>query len=202
MKRKGFISKSRTRNQKKLYLILIGLAILALIFGIIFIFMISFDNKIYIKDSLIDNFSNSFSSFPLLFQTIFNNFIYIIIIWLLGISIIGIPVIMFLYLFKMFLFGFSISSIIYSYGLKGILVSLIELFPHKIIYLILILLITFYSLSFSIKLFRSLFLKVNINFKEAMNKYLKILLISLVVSIFISIYELFVCNNLFNFFNI
>ena len=202
MKRKKLISNNYNRNQKKLYLLLIGLALIAFIFGILFVFVISKDNKEFIKDNLINYYNNSNPSISLFFRTLFNYFIYIIVIWLLGISIIGIPIILFIYLFKMFIYGFSLSSIIYTFGTKGLLVSLIDLFPHKFIFLVIMLLLTFYSLSFAIKLIRYFFFKRPINFQSAMSKYLKILLISLSISIFITIYEVFISNYLINFFNI
>lgn len=196
MRKNGFISKVKSKNQKKLYLLLIGLALLAIIFGLLFIFMISKDNKDFLSTNYIKYFEDTNGSIALLFKTIFNYFIYIIVIWILGISIIGIPIVLFIFLFKNFLFGFSISSIINSFGFKGILISLIDLFPHKFLFLIVMLLISFYSLSFSIKLIRHLFLKKPINFREAMNKYFKILVISLSVSIFISLYEVFISSYL------
>ena len=191
MKKIRFISKN-SNNQKKLYLLLIGLAILAILIGCYFIFIISKDNKEFIKDNLISYFDNTNSSMELFFKTLFNYFIYIIIIWILGISIIGIPIVLFMYLFKSFILGFSISSIIYSFGLKGSLISLIDIFPHKILFLIILLLMTFYSLSFSIKLIKYLFLKKPINFKEAFNKYFRVLIISLSATIFVALYEVFI----------
>ena len=190
MKKRLIISK----NQKRLYLLLIGLAFIAILSGIIFIFLISNSNKIFIKDNLITYFNNLSSSTTIFFKSLFNNFIYIIIIWLFGISIIGIPVVVFMYLFKSFIFGFSISSIIYSFGIKGMFYVLCDLIFNKFIYLVIILLSTFYSLSFSYKLIKYLFLKKSINFRDAMNKYFKILIISLTVSLFITIYEVYILH--------
>mgnify|MGYP003295333797 CR=1 FL=1 len=51
---------------------------------------------------------------------------------------------------------------------------------------------SFYSISFSIKLFKSLFLKQTINFRVVMQKYIKILLISLIGIIIVSLYEVFI----------
>lgn len=200
MKRNSFKSKI-SKNQKNIYLILIGLAIISIVFGIIFIFLISKNNKEFIENNLTSYFSNTNSSLPIFFKTLFNYFIYIIIIWILGISIIGIPIVIFIFLFKNFLFGFSISSIIYSLKTKGILISIIDLLPHKLLFLVVLLLITFYSISFSIKLFKSLFLKKQINIRESMNKYTKILIISLSISIFIALYEVFISNYLIKMFN-
>ena len=65
MKRKSFISKNSTKNQKKLYIILIGLALLALIIGIVFLFMINNDSKLYIKDNLGNSITDSTSNISL-----------------------------------------------------------------------------------------------------------------------------------------
>ena len=185
---------NKTKNQKKLYILLIGLALISFIIGVLFIIVISNDNKLMIKDNLNNYFSNYNSSISLFFKTLFNYFIYIIVIWLLGISIIGIPIILFIYLFKFFVFGFSLSNIINSFGLKGILISLLDLFPHKFTFLIVLLVVTFYSLSFSIKLIKNLFFRKVINLKEAMKKYFKILIISLSISVFITLYEVFISS--------
>ena len=200
MKRKISLSRNNTKNQKKLYLILIGLAIIGFIIGCLFIFILSKDNNSFIKDNLTNYFNNIKPSFNLLFKTIFNYFIYIITIWILGISIIGIPIVIFMYLFKCFILGFSLSSIINSFGFKGILIALFDLFPHKISFIIVLLLVTFYSVSFSIKLIKHLFFKRPINFRESMNKYFKILIISLSISLVISIYEVFISPYLINIF--
>ena len=191
MKKNRIFSK-KSINQKRIYLILIGLAIISIFIGMYFIFIISKDNKGFIKDNIINYFNNISSSMELFFKTLFNYYLYLIVIWILGISIIGIPIVLFMYLFKSFILGFSISSICYSYGFKGIIVSIIDIFPHKLLFLIILLLITFYSLSFSIKLIKHLFFKKSINFREAFSKYFKVLIISLSSTIFVSLYEVFI----------
>ena len=52
MKKGIFKAKVNVESQKKLYVFLIGLAFLALILGIIFIFLISEENLIQIKDNI------------------------------------------------------------------------------------------------------------------------------------------------------
>lgn len=200
MKRKSFISKNNTKKQKITYYFLIGLALFSILFGILFIFMINNESVLLIKNNILNYYENISSSFSSFFKSLFNSYLYLIIIWILGISIIGVPIVILMFLFKSFLFGFSISSIFSSLGFKGITIALIDIFPNKITYIILLLLITFYSISFSFKLFKFFFFKKNINFKEAFNKYFRILLFSLIVSLFIAIYEGFIINYLVNFF--
>ena len=189
-------------NQKKIYIFLIGLAVISFLVGILFIFIISNDNTKLINTGITNFYNTDNDLWKEFFASLFNNYLYILIIWILGISIIGIPIILLMYLFKMFLFGFSLSSIIEVFKFKGILISLIDILPNKILFSIILILVTFYSISFSSKLFKALIFKVPINFREFMNKYVKILLYSLIILLFVSIYEGFISNYLLNFFNI
>lgn len=203
MKKGIFKAKTNIENQKKLYIFLIGLAVLSIISGIIFIFLISEENLTYIRDNLILFFKNinNGDKLDLLINSLFNNLTYVFTIWILGISIIGLPLVIGIFIFKSFITGFSISSIIYTYKLNGVLKTIFHIFPHQIVFLILLLLITFYASSFCIKLFNYLFLKKMINFKEVMHKYLRILLICVIGSIVSSLYEVYVSTYLLNFFN-
>ncbi len=189
-------------NQKKIYIFLIGLAVISFLVGILFIFIISNDNTKLINTGITNFYNTDKDLWKEFFTSLFNNYLYILIIWILGISIIGIPIILLMYLFKMFLFGFSLSSIIEVFKFKGIPISLIDILPNKILFSITLILVTFYSISFSSKLFKALIFKVPINFREFMNKYVKILLYSLIILLFVSIYEGFISNYLLNFFNI
>ena len=203
MKKGIFKAKTNIDNQKKLYIFLIGLAFISIISGIIFIFLISEENSLIIKENLTQYFNNinQEDNFTLLLTSSINNLIYIITIWILGISIIGLPIILIIFIFKTFILGFSISSIIYTFKWQGIIKTIINIFPHQIMFIIILLLLTFYSISFCIKLFKYLFLKRNINFKEVMYKYIKILFICIISSILISSYEAYIATYLLNFFN-
>ena len=144
---------------------------------------------------------NISNKLDLLFSSLINNLVYVLSIWTLGISIIGLPIIITIFSFKFFFFGFSLSSIICTYKWGGILRSLVHLFPHQLLFLIVLLLVTFYAVSFCLKLFNYLFFKKMINFREVMRKYLKILLICSLTTIFISLYEVYISTYLLNLFN-
>ena len=111
---------------------------------------------------------------------LFNNLLYIIIIWILGISIIGIPIVTIMFFIKSFTLGFSIASIVFNYKLKGCLLNFINIFPHQMIYFLIYMLITTYSIFFSLKMINSIINKKNMDFKIMMNKYVKILIISVI----------------------
>lgn len=190
-------TKNNILKQKKLYLFLIGLMVTGLIAGILFWFVISKEDKLLVTKNLTDFFScikegNSINYGASLLNSVVTSLIYVILIWLLGISIIGLPIILVMMATKSFIVGFSIAGIISSYGLKGIVGALVYVFPHQIVFLLLLILLGFYASAFCIKLFKYLFLKQMINFKEAMRKYLKILGISCLSGVVISLFETFI----------
>ena len=197
MNNKLYAAKNSIIKQKKLYRIIITLMIFGIISGILFIFFISKESKtkalVSIKNFFdLMNTSTGVNYGKSLLNTLVNNIGYVLLIWLLGISIIGLPITIVLAFMKSFIVGFSISSIISCYKAKGILRAFLYVFPHQIIILFIYLLLSFYSISFSIKLFKSLFLKQTINFRVVMQKYIKILLISLIGIIIVSLYEVFI----------
>lgn len=197
MNNKLYAAKSSIIKQKKLYRIIITLMIFGIISGILFIFFISKESKtkalVSIKNFFdLMNTSTGVNYGKSFLNTLVNNIGYVLLIWLLGISIIGLPITIVLAFMKSFIVGFSISSIISCYKAKGILGAFLYVFPHQIIILFIYLLLSFYSISFSIKLFKSLFLKQTINFRVVMQKYIKILLISLIGIIIVSLYEVFI----------
>lgn len=190
---------NRTKNhieiQKKKYVFLLSIILIGIISGILFILFINKEDKLLVRkeieivfDTINNHKINYFSTF---INSICSYMLSLIGIYLLGISIIGMPlIILFLYI-KGFVFGFSISSIINLYHLKGIPLVLSYLFPSHLLLLIVWLLLGYYSLSFSIRIFRYLFLKENIPLNKYFKKLNKVLLISLILTIICSLLETF-----------
>lgn len=198
------ITKDKLLNQKKKYLFLIIIMLIALVSGIFFLFFIDSDDKTILMNEL-DNFflsikDNKLNTLNTLINSISSNILSITIIWLLGISIIGIPFIIFFLFFKTFIFGFSIASIIANYGFKGILLAFSYIFPHQLIYLVIWLLLSFYSLSFSLKLFKLLFYKKSINIRDPFIKYIKIGCTCLIIAILCSLFETYITPHFINLF--
>ena len=190
-------AKEHFNKQKRIYIFLGVLLLLGIVAGILYITIISKEDKALVTET-IQNFFLQIKKMDNLNYTkgflnsIGSNLFYVIGTWFLGISIIGIPVVIFLLFIKGFIFGFSSASIISIYGFKGIFGAFTYLFPHYILLLVISVLLTFYSISFSIKLFFMLFLKKEINLKEAMHKYIKILVLSILGVFLVSIFEIFI----------
>ncbi len=127
--------KYKAIDNKKIILFLLILCLIAILSSSILITVLSKVEKESIMN-YIKEYINSFNKPDfrnILSNTLLNNIIPIIFVWLIGISIIGFPIILFIYFYKMFIIGFTISSFILTYKIKGLLFSIIYVFPTKII---------------------------------------------------------------------
>lgn len=195
--------KSNIQANKSMLIFLIIIGIIGIIIGsILNVALNETDRNLvseYLNNFIVDVKSNNLNYNASLINCLLSNCGYIIFIWLLGISIIGIPIILFLLFCKTFVLGFSISSIIANFKLKGCLLSLAYVFPHMVINLIIILFLTIYSLSLSLKLFMVIIKKQNLDFKNIMNKYLKILIICIITTIITALIEVYISPILIKF---
>lgn len=106
----------------------------------------------------VKNFSGSKVSYKSIFlQTLKNNLPVMIVLWFLGLTMIGIPMILIIDMIKGFTVGFSISFFINSMGVKGIWVSLGSVILQNIIYIPCILFCSVLAMEFSLMLFKNNF---------------------------------------------
>lgn len=188
--------KEKAMANKRIILFLSGLSLIGLIFGSLFITIISKTDQTLIQ-SYIENFMNTVQNNKLNYvdaikNTLVSNLSFTSIIWMLGISIIGIPIIIFMYFTKSFMIGFSIASFILKYKVKGLIYAIVYIFPHHFINLVAFTLLMVYSIKFSYYLLSSILKKKTIHFKNLMNPYLSVLVIVVVTLLITSIYETFV----------
>ena len=130
--------KGTIKVNKKTLLFFTILLIIGIIAGSIFMAILSETDKKLVTDyfnNYISNIENNKLNYlESIKNGLFNNLLYIIIIWILGISIIGIPIVTIMFFIKSFTLGFSIASIVFNYKLKGCLLNFINIFPHQMIY--------------------------------------------------------------------
>lgn len=137
----------------------------------------------YIKQDKINTLSH-------LLDTLKSNSFLTIIIWLLGISILGLPLILILYLSKVLIIGLEIAFLFKNVMEYNILFIITYMFP-KIINLLLLSLLVYYSISFSILLVRILFINKQFNLTKVMIKYLKVFIIISILMLMVTIGEHF-----------
>ena len=192
--------KFQVEIDKKLLIFLTILLLIGIAFGSIFVSILDNSDKTLVNEHL-NNFINSIETdkldyFQALKSNLITNISFVIVIWLLGISIIGLPIILIMFFSKTFILGFSVGAILSVFKTKGLLFSLVHIFPGQVISLLLYLLLTMYAMSFSFKLIYVIFKKKTLDFKIVMNKYFKILLLVLTIVILMNLYDTYLMPKL------
>lgn len=186
-------------KQNKLLLLLTILAIVFTIIGIFFPSILTEANKELIKNNIIkfinkiDN--NEINYLSALFYSSWNNILVTFILWILGISLIGIPFIIIIYIFKCFLTGFSFTSILITYGVKGSITAMIYSIPNTLNSFG-SLLLSYYALSFSITIYKCIFKRENKNWSTITKQYIKLGIFFLLYTIIISVIESYIIPNI------
>ncbi|MBO6195175.1 MAG: stage II sporulation protein M [Bacilli bacterium] len=197
--------KKQVINKKVLLTIVFIVFILGLLFGSIYITILDNSNKKIVIDN-VKNYFGNFSSITfkdklgIFKNSLIKNLSYYLSIWILGLSIIGIPVILIMVFFKSFITGFSISGLFAVYKFKGLLGIFFYMIPSNIITLLYTLFLGAYSIDLSIKLLRHAFKKKTLNFGFFMGKYYFLLLVSILLSVIVSLYDAFIEPSILNLF--
>ena len=191
----------KIRTNKRMLVFLFTLLFMAVLFGSFFATKLSTNDLEEIKSSLNTFFSmtkqNKLNPLPAFFQSFGANIMFTIAIWILGISVIGAPLMIVLFFMKAFTLGFTIASMIKIYRLKGLLYSLIYIFPHQVINLLVFIFFIMFSMSLSITLFQALLKKKTVDFSKVMNRYVFILAITIGILIITSLLEIYLMPFLF-----
>ena len=178
---------------KKINIFVITILLFGVISGSIFLVTlnnIDKNNTISQIQNFISNINNgSINNVQALRNSLIINYTFVVLIWILGLTIIGVLINIFLTYIKGFITGFSISSIILTYKYKGILAALLYIFPSVVLNIIVISILTIYSIMFTSNLLKVIISKKNS--KLMLKKYIVILILSIIISFISSILEVY-----------
>ncbi len=176
------------------------IAIIGIITGSVFIVVLNSTDKSLVTEyisSFMDNIKNNNILVNDIVRNVFiNNFLVILIIYIIGFTFFLFPINILILFYKSFIIGFSLASIILTYNIKGILISLTYIFPHLIINILLFSLLTAFTLKLSIKMINYIINKKEVNMRAYFNKYMYILMLSIIIICITSLYESFIVTYL------
>lgn len=186
--------KNRISYNKKIMLFLTILTIIGIITGAFLVVILNVSDKNLIKEyiqTFIDNI-NSFNYIESLKNSLIISLILTIGIWILGISVIGLLFVILIIFWKSFVLGFTISSFIITYNLKGLMLSFVYIFPSFIINLLVLMYLGSYSIKFSLIIIKSIVSKKKLELSKLMHKYLLVLILTLIINLLTSLFEVFI----------
>ncbi|MBU3161763.1 stage II sporulation protein M [Clostridium frigoris] len=138
--------------------------------------------------NFIDPSNTSGISYKLIFfQSIKNNLPVIIFLWFLGLTIVGLPIIVIIDLLKGFTVGFTFSFMISGLGKSGVGIAILGVLPQNLIYIPCIIFASVISMEFSIMLLRNKFNKQWTSSISSRIIYYSVIFVIIIVFLFIGI---------------
>ena len=152
------------REHSSIYLFVIVLFLMGVVFGAIVVNSLSFTQKedlFYYLSQFFSQMSNEeiAASNDLLRQSFFHNTKYIGLMWILGISIIGLPVILVLLFMKGMVVGFTVGFLVNKMGWNGFLLSFVAVLPQNFLIIPIFIVSATLAVSFSLKMIQRQFMK-------------------------------------------
>ena len=172
------------------------IVLIGIIFGSLFIVIINKNDKSLIIE-YINQFINNikcdnFNYTNTLINTLLLNNILIIIMIVLGISCIFSFFNILILFYKSFIIGFSISGFILSFKLKGLILSIIYIFPHLLLNILILSILTAFTLKLSINLIKNIIRRKKCNLNLYLRKYKYVIFMFIFLISLSSIYETYI----------
>lgn len=154
------------REHSSIFLFIVILFLMGVIFGAIVVNSMSINQK----EDLFYYLSQFFGQVSegkvagdsnLFLQSFIDNSKFIGLMWILGISIIGLPVILILLFLKGIVVGFTVGFLVSQMGLKGFLLAFVSILPQNLITIPVFIIMAALSVIFSLRMIKKQFMKKN-----------------------------------------
>ncbi|MDQ0231866.1 stage II sporulation protein M [Metabacillus malikii] len=158
------VIKQHFKEQSSIYLFVFVLFLMGVIFGAIIVNSMNASQKedlyYYLNRFFGQVAEGKVASSAEMFQQSFShNLKYLGLMWVLGISIIGLPVILVMLFIKGMVVGFTVGFLVNQLGLKGFLLSFISVLPQNILLIPAFIIMCSVAISFTLKIIKQLFVK-------------------------------------------
>jgi stage II sporulation protein M len=152
------------REHSSIFLFIIVLFLMGVIFGAIIVNSMSYTQKqdlFYYLSQFFGEVSNGkiAPTYDLFLQSLWHNSKFIALIWILGISIIGLPIILILLFIKGMVVGFTVGFLVSELSWKGFVLAIVSILPQNLIIIPVFIIMAALSVSFSLKMIRKQFMK-------------------------------------------
>lgn len=155
---------SHIQENSSLYIFVSVLLLMGVIFGAILVNSLQVNQKqdlsFYLSRFFGQVSNGEFAVASEMFrESYFAQLKYIGFIWILGISIIGLPLIFILLFFKGVVVGFTVGFLVGQHGWNGLLLAFVSVLPQNLIIIPAFLVMTTIAASFSLRMIRHQFIR-------------------------------------------
>jgi stage II sporulation protein M len=158
------VAANHLREYSSIYLFVVVLFLMGVIFGAVIVNSLSFTQKEDLFYYLSQFFGQAAegevnAARDLFLQSFFHNSKFIVLIWILGISIIGLPIILIMLFIKGVTVGFTVGFLVNQMGWNGFLLSFVSILPQNLIIIPVFIIMAALSVMFSLRMIRNQFMK-------------------------------------------
>ncbi len=189
---------NNVKFDKRYVFFMLVIVILGIITGSLFIIILNSADKELVREYISDYIGN-INNQDNLYNNIMLNYSSVILISIIGFTYFLFPLNILILFYKAFVIGFSISSFIMSYKFKGLLLSIVYVFPHHILNILFLSLITAFTAKLSIKMINHILKRHSVDLRVYFNKYICMLFMVSILFIFTTLYETYIIPPLLNF---
>jgi stage II sporulation protein M len=134
---------------------------------------------------------------PSLMQTFGLHFKWIVLIWLLGVSVVGLPLVLVLDFMKGMLVGFAVGVLISEFAWKGMIFAMVSVVPQNMVIVPVIIISSVAAMSFSTYLVKHRFLqKTNGSATAKFVSYTSLVLTLITIMFLVALFESYVSPKL------
>ncbi|MGZ4160534.1 MAG: stage II sporulation protein M [Neobacillus sp.] len=152
------------REHSSIFLFIVVLFLMGVIFGAIVVNSMSISQKqdlFYYLSQFFGQVSDAkvADDQDLFLQSFFHNSKFIGLMWVLGISIIGLPVILILLFIKGMVVGFTVGFLVSQMGWNGFMLAFVSILPQNLIIIPVFIMMSALSVIFSMRMIKRQFIK-------------------------------------------
>ncbi|MEH7110507.1 stage II sporulation protein M [Bacillus sp. JJ1764] len=152
------------REYSSIFLFIVVLFLMGVIFGAIVVNSMSFtqkENLFYYLSQFFGQVSNGevAENSDIFVQSFLHNSKFIGLMWVLGISIIGLPIILILLFLKGMVVGFTVGFLVSQMGWKGFGLAVASIMPQNLVIIPIFILMSAFSVIFSMRMIKKQFMK-------------------------------------------
>ncbi|MEH7178618.1 stage II sporulation protein M [Neobacillus vireti] len=173
------------REHSSIFLFIVILFLMGVIFGAIVVNSMSITQKedlFYYLSQFFGQIQNGkvAENNDLFAQSFLHNSKFIGLIWILGISIIGLPVILIVLFIKGLVVGFTVGFLVSQLGIKGFLLAFVSILPQNLIIIPVFIMMAAFSVIFSLRMIKKQFFK---KYGQPILPFFKNYIVSFVVAV-------------------
>lgn len=163
-KKIGKLITEHIRTYMSLYTFVTALFLMGIVFGAIIVNSLPYGSKsdlLHYMEQFFGELARGQIADPhLLFrESLFNDLQYTILIWILGLSVIGLPIIFILIFIKGMVLGFTVGFLVSQMGFQGFMTAAVSVFPQNLLHIPNDLFLSVVAVACSLRIIRQLMIR-------------------------------------------